>query len=247
MLGIDVDVPFATFRRPHAWSLYETFPLPPPSTLYGFLLSFLGRGLRESGSLDEEEPHGGIRLGLARLGPEAAKGVVLRKQAQRKYHKDHAALRSASPAPEEVLCDLRLRIWVDSSLEANAEQSLERALAEAFIDPRRITRRIGALCLGESRDLVNRIARATSNAGGGVVMVPAKHGALTMPLWAGHRRRGGGKPRWQSFELRTVDDIPVSCGEEWLCEPLRPNPDPSPSASAKPPKTRRRRKGEPLA
>src|SRR3954466_12574225 len=42
MLGVRVTVPIACFRKGLAREYWETEPLPPPATCYGFLLSLVG-------------------------------------------------------------------------------------------------------------------------------------------------------------------------------------------------------------
>lgn len=37
-----LDVPFATFRESHAREMGKTYPVPPPATVYGMLLSLVG-------------------------------------------------------------------------------------------------------------------------------------------------------------------------------------------------------------
>src|SRR5260221_11423074 len=41
-IGLYVFVPVASFRVPRAREYFETFPCPPPSTIYGMLLSMVG-------------------------------------------------------------------------------------------------------------------------------------------------------------------------------------------------------------
>ncbi|MHC5777600.1 CRISPR-associated protein Cas5 [Nostoc sp.] len=37
-----LDVPFTTFRESHAREMGKTYPVPPPATVYGMLLSLVG-------------------------------------------------------------------------------------------------------------------------------------------------------------------------------------------------------------
>jgi CRISPR-associated protein Cas5t len=42
IIGLYVSVPVAGFRVPRAREYFETFPIPPPATIYGMLLSIVG-------------------------------------------------------------------------------------------------------------------------------------------------------------------------------------------------------------
>ena len=41
-VGVYICAPVASFRVPRAREYFETFPCPPPSTVYGMLLSMVG-------------------------------------------------------------------------------------------------------------------------------------------------------------------------------------------------------------
>lgn len=58
-IGLYVSVPVAGFRAPHAREYFETLPVPPPSTLYGMLLSLVGE--------EQRARHEGAELALAML------------------------------------------------------------------------------------------------------------------------------------------------------------------------------------
>src|ERR1044071_6948014 len=57
MITLHVDVPYASFRKSFARSFAETYPLPPPATVYGMLLSLVGEYFRKR--------HEGVRLAFA--------------------------------------------------------------------------------------------------------------------------------------------------------------------------------------
>lgn len=42
MIQLQVEVPIACFRQSWAREFAETYPVPPPATVYGMLLSLLG-------------------------------------------------------------------------------------------------------------------------------------------------------------------------------------------------------------
>ena len=70
MLKLFVSVPIACFRPGAAREFWETHPLPPPSTVYGFLLAMVGEVDRER--------HIGVRC-CAGLLNQPDRSTVLRK------------------------------------------------------------------------------------------------------------------------------------------------------------------------
>src|SRR4029450_3639973 len=57
VITLRVEVPYASFRKSYARSFAETYPLPPPPTIYGMLLSLIGERFRRR--------HVGVRLAFA--------------------------------------------------------------------------------------------------------------------------------------------------------------------------------------
>src|SRR5215213_302197 len=57
VITLHVEVPYASFRKSYARSFAETYPLPPPATIYGMLLSLVGERFRSR--------HEGTRLAFA--------------------------------------------------------------------------------------------------------------------------------------------------------------------------------------
>ena len=68
-VALRVEAPLVSFRNPHAREYAETYRVPPPSTVYGMLLSMVGEERRVR--------HSGARLALAVLG-EPTVSTVLR-------------------------------------------------------------------------------------------------------------------------------------------------------------------------
>ena len=138
-----VDVPIASFPTSRSREYRQTYPVPPPSTVYGMLLSLVGE--------TDRYKHCGVKIALALLS-EPAKSVTLRTMRRFKnkkiYHKENTR-----PDFQEILTGIELMIWVDRG-EDRATPNLGDRIAEAFANPASVNR-FGALCLGESRDLVN--------------------------------------------------------------------------------------------
>src|SRR5262244_3855476 len=117
MIILRVEVPYASFRKSYARSFAETYPLPPPATVYGMLLSLVGERFRGR--------HEGVRLAFAyKRIPQIA--TTLRKLSRYKY--GVAAKQSKlGNAPDfiETLCGIEFLCWVDSSQEKPDVESLE--------------------------------------------------------------------------------------------------------------------------
>src|SRR5229473_911619 len=155
MITLHIDVPYASFRKSFARSFAETYPLPPPATVYGMLLSLVGEYFRRR--------HEGVRLAFAykRL-PQIA--TTLRKLSRYKYGVP-SKQSSLGNAPDfvETLCDIEFLCWVDSSQErlamedTNQSKTLEQRLQNALTEPEDVNRR-GVLCLGLSDDAVNSVS-----------------------------------------------------------------------------------------
>ena len=69
VIALYVSVPVASFRVPYAREFFETLPCPPPSTVYGMLLSMVGEPQRKA--------HEGAEIALA-LVSDPEYSVVLR-------------------------------------------------------------------------------------------------------------------------------------------------------------------------
>ena len=140
-----VDVPIASFFTSRSREYRETYPVPPPSTIYGMLLSLVGETNRYK--------HCGVKIAIALLS-EPAKSVTFRTMRRFKKKKlNHKE--NTRPDFQEILTGIELMVWVDKG-EDKAQPSLCDRIIEAFANPSSVNR-FGTLCLGESRDLVNSV------------------------------------------------------------------------------------------
>src|SRR5260370_21101593 len=98
-----VSVPVASFRVPRAREYFETFPVPPPATVYGMLLSMCGEVNRRT--------HEGAEIAIALLS-EPAYSVVLRTMWRVKKKGKGLGL-SANRRPEchRLLTDILVGVW----------------------------------------------------------------------------------------------------------------------------------------
>lgn len=187
MIGLYVSVPIASFRRGAAREYWETLPLPPPSTVYGFLLSMVGE--------TDRNRHVGARCTAGVIGkPEQS--TVLRKLWRVKNKK--LGLGNGSnvrPDYQELLTNVRLVVWLDSSDEEpskgeNVESLETRVAASLNADGRQSIQRFGGLSLGESTHMVDEvlpIERAPDLDGDSFrLFLLDKNGNFTLPVWVDH-------------------------------------------------------------
>jgi CRISPR-associated protein Cas5t len=178
MLGVYVTVPIACFRKGLAREYLETEPLPPPATCYGFLLSLVGE--------TDRRRHLGARVAPVLISKPPT-SVVLRT-VWRVKKTPLGSPGNTRPDYQQLLTDVRLVVWLDSSLEE--KENLETRVAAALGDPSSVSR-FGGLSLGESTHLVDEVTlveRAASRLGSrtGHAFLLAARGRLTLPVWVDH-------------------------------------------------------------
>jgi CRISPR-associated protein Cas5t len=195
ILALEVEVPIASFRQSRAREYAETYPVPPPSTVYGMLLSIVGE-------MDRYK-HCGTRLAIALLS-QPQKSTVIRTF-RRFKKKDIHDPSNARPDYQELLTDVRFITWIDAGSD-NSQPTLPERLQMAFANPASINR-FGGLCLGESRDLVNAITLLTKNYQGQSLqwLVCNENGLLTLPYWVDHVGSKG--THWQRYLILQPSEL----------------------------------------
>jgi CRISPR-associated protein Cas5t len=175
-LALKVEVPIACFRQSRAREYLETYPVPPPSTVYGMLLSIVGEVDRYK--------HCGVKLAIALLS-EPEKSLVIRTVRRFKQRDIHNS-QNAKPDYQELLTNIKFVVWLNAGVD-KAKPNLVQRLQQAFVNPASINR-FGALCLGESRDLVNDITLLPENYRAESLrwLVRDDNGLLTLPYWVDH-------------------------------------------------------------
>jgi len=189
-IALQVEVPIACFRQSRAKEYVETYPVPPPSTVYGMLLSLIGE--------ENRYRHCGVMLAIALLS-EPAKSIVIRTFRRVKMRDIHHSS-NARPDYQELLTNVEFVVWISAGTD-KATPSLPERLQQAFIDPASVNRFSG-LCLGESRDLVNAIIPLAENYHRESLrwLVRDEDGLLTLPYWIDHVGSQG--TRWQRYVLQ---------------------------------------------
>ncbi len=183
MLGVYVTVPIACWRKGFAREYLETEPIPPPSTCYGFLLSLVGE--------TDRKKHVGCRVTVGRFG-EPDISVVLRT-VWRVKKTPLGSSGNTRPDYQQLLTDVRLIIWLDSSDEPDQKLTLENRVRHALCPAQRGSiERFGGLSLGESTHLVDVISpvencpEILAQQGSFRLFQTSETGRMTLPVWVDH-------------------------------------------------------------
>jgi CRISPR-associated protein Cas5t len=186
-VSLSVSVPLCSFRKPYAREFLESERLPPPATVYGFLLSLVGEENRCA--------HIGQKVAIAVIKkPETS--VVLRTAWRIKNRKAQpGTANNRRPDYQEVLSGLKLGIWVADGTVADLLRIVQQ-------DPAGIDR-YGGLSLGESRDLVDEVSFSPNwQEAQGFWLVPDEEGANPLPIWVDHVGSKG--TNWVQFRVESA-------------------------------------------
>jgi CRISPR-associated protein Cas5t len=171
-VSLFVEVPFCAFRPYASREYQDTYPVPPPSAVYGMLLSMVGV------QREEKSLHCGVEMALAveKL-PQRAK--VFRKLRRGK------TLEDLRPDYQDLLLDVRLWIWLRDAHD-RATVSLPTKITQALASPASL-RRSGGLSLGESSYLVDTISIKEPPESEGIFLQPNDAGFYSLPVWVDHQ------------------------------------------------------------
>lgn len=183
-ISLLVTVPVCSFRKGYAREYLETEDIPPPSTIYGFLLSLAGEEIRDK--------YLGTNIAYAIL-REPEKSVVIRTTWRMKIRTLPTGIgNNRSPDFQEILTGLQLAVWIQNGPLAERISIVRSA-------PWKIDR-YGGLCLGESRDLVNDVQWFPKwTRDDALWVVPDPDGDLPLPIWVDHV--GAKNTVWKQFCL----------------------------------------------
>lgn len=199
MTGLYLSVPIACWRRGHAREYLETEPLPPPSTLYGFLLSLVGETDRRA--------HVGVRLTGGIFGRPPISRVLRTTWRVKKNSVPLGVGENARPDWQELVTGAEIALFVSSDDEDRG--GLEARVGRALDDPGSVTR-FGGLSLGESTHLVDTVRRIrpADLARAPTLFVASEHGDRSMPVWVDHVGSAGTRYAVGCFEERNAVPSP---------------------------------------
>ncbi len=204
MLGIYVSVPVACFRKGLAREYLESEPIPPPATCYGFLLSLVG----ETNRLRHEK----VRVTCGLIG-RPDRSVVLRT-VWRVKSKPLGSSGNTRPDYQQLLTNVQLAMWLDSSQEPEQSSTLESRVSNA-LSPNQRSRidRFGGLSLGESTHLVDEVLQVERYAVRAPeqsvqLFVLKERGRMTLPVWVDHVGSAGTRYATGDMDVRPMQDVP---------------------------------------
>ncbi|RLC44732.1 MAG: type I-MYXAN CRISPR-associated protein Cas5/Cmx5/DevS [Candidatus Coatesbacteria bacterium] len=183
VVNLRVSVPVCGFKKSYAREFLESERVPPPATVYGFLLAMVGE--------EDRREYIGTRLalGITRT-PEVS--TILRTSWRIKNKKMPLGTgNNKRPDYQEILTGLEIAVFVD---EGELADRLRRCRDWGSIS------RYGGLSLGESRDLVDEVALFPNwDQQEADWLVADNTGDLPLPIWVDHIGSKG--TNWGQFRL----------------------------------------------
>lgn len=205
MIALRFEAPFGSFRTSFARSYAETYVLPPPSTIYGMLLSLVGERQRRS--------HLDVRIAIA-FERQPRLATVLKKLSRYKYGvPSKQSSKGNAPDYVEVLCGIQGHVFIDSSREP-AFPKLEERITQAIDSPEHVDR-TGLLCLGLSDDMVD-LSRFNpdKHRPPNHWLTPDNTGSIELPVWVDHV--GSANTRWRRFRLTNANGERAPSDDLWI-------------------------------
>jgi CRISPR-associated protein Cas5t len=199
-----LDCPCTSFPRSFARDFKETYRYPPPSTIYGLLLSLVGEV--------DMKAHVGVKIAIGIIGDDPPISRIVRKQRHHKFSVKHLGTYPTSqfskPNHHELLTDVQIAIDVSSS-EETATVKLEERIAIALSTPSQITR-FGGLSLGESWAMVNGVRLYRESDGKIRWLMKDSRGLIGLPVWINRETTQGAFQRFSFLEDGFDDNCWVS-------------------------------------
>lgn len=193
-IALKIEVPIASFPTSRSREYRNTYSVPPPSTVYGMLLSLVGE--------TDRYKHCGVKIAIALLS-EPAKSITLRTIRRFKQKKiDHPA--NSRPDFQEILTGIELVVWVSNDND-KAKPDLCDRITRAFVNPASV-KRFGVVCLGESRDLVNKIDLLSEKhlSESLLWLIRDDYGDLSLPYWVDYV--GSQNTYWLRYSLKHTEE-----------------------------------------
>jgi len=199
---IRVEVPVCAFRPYASREYQDTYPVPPPATVYGMLLSLLG--IRR----EDKTRHRGTEMALA------VTDLPGRSQRSRVFRKLRRGsdLENTRPDYQDLLLDLTLWVWLRQGID-QSDPPLSARIPAALAAPATLTRE-GGLSLGESSYLVDVIRIDTSPPDRFIFVTPDERGFYSLPVWVDHLVRAN--TRLDRFRLTDPVTVEEGLPPAWI-------------------------------
>jgi CRISPR-associated protein Cas5t len=199
-----LECPCTSFPRSFARDFKETYRYPPPSTVYGMLLSLIGEV--------DMLAHSGVKLAIGIIGDDPPISRIVRKQRHHKFSVKNLGTYPTSqfskPNHHELLTDVRFVIRLDSSEELSTVKLIDR-IAIALATPSQISR-FGGLSLGESWAMVNGVRVYREEDGAIRWLTKDNRGLIGLPIWINRETTQGTFQRFTLTEGDFCEDCWVS-------------------------------------
>ena len=193
-LLLKITAPFASFRPDASREYQDTHPVPPPSAVYGMLLSLCG--VRR----EEKNVHRGVRLAVALEG-EPGRSRVFRKLRRGKE------LENLRPDYQDLLCDLTVWVHLDRGADA-ADRPLTARVRDALRRPGDVLRS-GGVSLGESSFLIDAVTDRAAPPDRLTLVRPDPRGFHLLPIWVDHADRANTVRDRFTIEEGDAADLPA--------------------------------------
>jgi CRISPR-associated protein Cas5t len=198
-----LETPCTSFPRSFARDFKETYRYPPPSTVYGMLLSLVGEV--------DMLAHVGVKVAIGIIGTDPPISRIIRKQRHHKFSikslGTYPTSQFSKPNHHELLTDLQFVVRIDSAAETATVKLVDR-VAIALTTPSQISR-FGGLSIGESWAMLNGV-RAYRESDGTIRWLKRDNrGLIGLPVWINRETTQGTFARF-TFADEFTEDCLVS-------------------------------------
>ncbi len=200
LLPIRVEVPVCAFRPFASREYQDTFPVAPPSSVYGMLLSLLGV------PREHKDHHRGAEMVLA-VGQMPGRSKVFRKLRR------GADLEDTRPDYQDLLMDLTMWVWLRTGADPGNPPLCSRVFT-VLHDKGATISRCGGLSLGESSYLVDSIKVDAGQLPSLIFLLPDKEGFYSLPVWVDHQVRAN--TVLQRFRLSDPISVGDALSTAWI-------------------------------
>lgn len=201
-VSLKVTVPVCSLRKPYAREQLESERIPPPSTVYGFLLSLVGE--------EDRRKYLGTVLSVCMFGKPEVSHILRTVWRIKDKNIPQGVKKNKTPDYQEILTGLSFGVWVQ-------EGELAERISEAFRSKYKAVRRYGGLSFGESRDLVDEVIYNPDwgNSPERKWLVVDPEGRYPLSIWADHVSTTNS--RWEQFSLVSDTLLPQSKNDSrWI-------------------------------